>query len=149
MISLANYEARYYDDVVVLVEMFYRDFLKEFDPGIVRGLIDEWIVKFSGPNARNSFLMIHDGKCVGVIAGQEIRSPLNDKRIFQEVFWFMADGFGRYITWFINSVRARLKENGFDMFIMAVLDSPKAERVKSIYESMGFRLLETHYMREL
>lgn len=149
MICVENYCSGYYDNCVGLIQLFHKQFLKEFDPEIHRDLVDAWIQKFSGENARNSFLLVIDGECVGIIAGIELKAPLNTKRVFQEVFWFVREPFGRYAIWFINKVRKMLKAEGYEMLMMAVLESAKARRLESIYTSLGFKKLETHYLGDL
>jgi hypothetical protein len=111
--------------------------------------MEQSIFEYTGENAKNSFLLIDGEKCVGILAGIEQKNLGSNKRVFSEVFWFVDDGYGRYALWFINRVEKKLKEYGFDMFVMAVLESEKTERIEKMYLHHGFKPIERHYLKAL
>jgi len=148
-LTIEHYDDRYLDDVICLIEKFHVHFFKGYDRELIPEDVRSSIFEYRGENAKNAFLLIDKGKCVGILSGMEIVSRGNKKRIFSENFWFIDQSYGRYIHWFMNRVEKKLKEYGFDTIIMAVLYSEKESRIKRMYESIGYRHLETHYIKNL
>jgi hypothetical protein len=146
---IEHYTEAYKADVICLIEKFHVSFLQGYDKEIYGASVLETIAQFSGEKASNAFLLIDGSKCVGLIAGIELKSYLNDNRIYSEIFWFIDEPFGMFAAWFIENVERLLKEQGFRIIVMAVLNSDKAEKVKRMYEATGYKYLESHYMKVL
>lgn len=146
---IENYSDQYKQDVICIIEKFHVLFLQKYDGNIYRRCIEKTLFEFSGEQSKNVFLLIIEGKCVGVLAGIEMKSYINEKRIFSEIFWYVDEPYGMFALSFIKQVEMLLKEQGFSIIIMAVLDSDKAEKIKKLYEMTGYQYLETHYMKNL
>lgn len=147
-----HYSKRYQSDVFNLVKSFHKEYLLDVFGETDAASINQTIDLFSGDGSKNAFLLIaEDGedKCVGILAGVEAKSKLNDQRMFQEILWYVEKPYGRYGFHLINQAKIVLKSYGFSHIIMAVLESPKTMRIKKIYERLGFKPLETHYVRNL
>ena len=144
-----HYSDYYREDVVNIIEEFHRDYLTGYYGSSQKEIINNTISSFEGERAKNSFLLIIDGHCVGLLAGLEINSLLNTERFFQEIIWYVKKPFGRFAFYLIKQAKIMLKSYGFSNIIMAVIENSKARRVEKIYESLGFNRLETHYIISL
>lgn len=151
MIEIVHYDPKYYDQIIALLHNFYIEFAEGVDPVIdpeeVNRNVDEFIARPG--NDRNSFLLLANGVVQGVLAGNEIKSLSSGKKVYHEVMWYMNPGFGRYGIWLINKAAKELKDRGFEMMIMTVVESTKAARIENIYKSLRFGKLETHYIKDL
>lgn len=147
--NIEHYSSKYYKDCLELVTEFYEEYLSQFGSELNQKSIENTIRGFEGENNENSFLLIIDERCVGVIAGISLNDPLNEKKIFQEILWYVRSPYGKYGFWFISQVENRLKDRGFGSIVMAVLTSPKEERIKTVYQTMGYKKLETHYIKPI
>lgn len=146
---IENYSDSFKSDVICLIEKFHVQFLQGYDKDIYGASVENTIQQFTGDKASNAFLLIDGTRCVGLIAGIELKSYLNDNRIYSEIFWFIDEPYGMFAGWFIQEVERLLKEQGFRIIVMAVLGSDKAEKVKRMYEATGYKYLESHYMKVL
>ena len=146
---IEHYSDAYKADIICLIEKFHLSFLQRFDKDIFSKNVEETIKLFEGVNASNLFLLITNDKCVGVIAGVDLKSYLNDNRIFSEIFWYIDEPYGKYVLWFITKVEKMLKAQGFSKIVMGVLNSDKADRIKRMYEFSGYQYLETYYSKSL
>lgn len=144
--QIENYSERYLLDVVNLVENFHNEYLTVFK--MEREKIESTVKSFE-ENAQNSFLLIIDGKCEGLLAGVEIKNNLSSQRIFQEIIWYVNKPFGKYGIKLVKYAEKNLKAIGFSIMIMAVLESQKIDKIKSIYKRIGYSPLETHFIRTL
>ena len=146
---IENYSDRYYLDVMKLVENFHKEAITEylglFDPKI----LIQTITGLKDSNSKNAFLLIVDDVCQGIMAGIEFKAMASDQKIFQEIIWYVNQPFRRYGVKLFKKAQELLKLNGIDIMIMAVLENSKSEKIKSFYERLGFKAMETHYMRTL
>lgn len=146
---IEHYDPKFKEDVIVLIRSFHEQYLKAVDPTIYALSIDNTIAKFEGEDRDKAFLMVDGEKCVGLIAGIEIKSYLNDHKIYSEIFWFIDKGYGMFAPWFIAEVEKKLKEQGYHIIVMAILASDKSKKLQNMYEAMDYQYLETHYMKHL
>lgn len=146
---IETYSDKYYEDVVKIVDNFYKEAIQCYDAGLDKDSLANTIVNLKANNAGNAFLLIVEDKCEGILAGIEAPSMLNKKRIFQEVIWYVNEPFRRYGIVLLDKVENILKTTGFDTMIMAVLENSKTDKIKMLYERMGFKPFETHYIKGL
>lgn len=144
-----TYSDKYYNDVVEIVGNFYEEAIRFYDMGLDKEKLAQSIVGFKESNAGNMFLLVVDGKCQGILAGIEPPSLLNNKRIFQEVIWYVNERYRKYGVMLLARVQKLLRNQGFDTMIMAALEDSKPEKIKALYERMGYRKLETHFIKNL
>jgi hypothetical protein len=147
--KIEHYSTPWKADVICLIEKFHVHFLQGFDKEINAKNVDQTIQLFEGENADKAFLLIDGDRCVGLISGLELKSYLNDSRIYSEIFWFVDEPYGRYIHWFINKVEKMLKDQGFSKIVMGVINSDKSERIVKMYEFSGYKYLESFYVKSL
>jgi|SRR3990167_3248409 len=144
--DVETYSERYFSDVVKLIENFHEEALKEYDEAIDYHAIVRTI---QSADHGNSFLLIVDGSCQGILSGTCLVSPASGKQIFQEVIWYVNKAFRRYGVWLLREVEKILKSKGVSIIIMAVLENSKAEKLKSFYQRLGYKPMESHFVRTL
>lgn len=149
MFRVETYSDQYFADVVQLVENFHKEAVGEYDELFDPHALIETIKSMKEPNGHNAFLLIVNNSCQGILAGAEYKSLLNNKRIFQEIIWYVNAPFRRYGVYLLNEVQKTLKLNGIGIMIMAVLENSKTEKIKSLYDRLGFKPMEVHYVRTL
>lgn len=143
--TIIPYEPKYHDDVVSIVKNFYNEALSEFSQEIDLNSLEATIENLK----KDSFLLIMDDKCVGLIAGQVTTNPLNNNKVFQELIWFTHKDYRRYGIMMLNEVEKRLKESGITQIVMALIHNSKANQLAKFYEKIGFRPMETHFIKNL
>jgi len=143
-----NYTDKYLDDVVNIIKNFYNEAVCEYDNMISVDAIVETITN-NKQSAENAFLLIVDGHCQGMIFGSRFKSLIGNNQIFQEIIWYVNENYRGYGISLLRHVEKLLKSQGISIMIMAVLENSKTEKIKSFYERLGFKPMETHYVRNL
>ena len=144
MIIEKGSEARYLEALGV-VRNFFNEALKEYIPN----LNEEFIVKNFDKYKDNAFLLIIDDKCEGILAGQEIRHPLNNEKVYQEVIWYVNEPHRRYGVYLLKKAINILQEEGYKFMDMVCLYNSKTDKLFEFYQRLGFKPLETHFIRSL
>jgi GNAT superfamily N-acetyltransferase len=137
-------EARY-SEALELIRNFYRESLSEY------GLTfdDAFIVSNFDKYKDNAFLLIVDGKCEGVMAGLDVKSPLNNDRVFQEVIWYVNEKYRSKGVLLLKKAQEILKSEGYASMVMVCLHNSKTDKLFKFYEKMGYKPLETHFIKPL
>lgn len=143
-----TYSDRYFLDVVKLVENFHKEAVGEYDDVFDPNVLIETI-RVQSEHPENAFLLIVDGVCQGILFGARFKSPINGKWIFQEVIWYVNEPFRRYGVRLLREAEKLLKSSGISVMIMAVLENSKTEKLKAFYQRLGFKPMETHFVRPL
>lgn len=146
---IESYSDKYYKDVVALIENFYVEAIQHYDTGLDRERLSETVIEIGTGKLGKVFLMIVEGKCEGLLAGIYAPSLLNKKKIFQEVIWYVNKPFRLKGVSLLKKSEEILRGEGFEVMIMAVLEASKPEKIKSLYERMGYKLFESHYIKGL
>ena len=148
--QIVSYSEKYYLDVVAIVNNFYEESLREYDndTDMDKDTLCNTIISI-GSHPDNVFLLISDDKCEGIMAGTEVKGMLNTKRIWQEVIWYVNDGFRSAGVRLFKHVMKLLKDRGYQTVVMAVMENSKADKIKRLYGRMGFRPFEMHYIKAL
>lgn len=140
----AGSESRF-DEVAELVRQFHEESLSEyqqsFDINALKSVMHKYIA--------DSYLLIIDGKCQGLIAGQSVTSPFNNQKIYQEMVWFVNKAYRKYGVFLLNNAMAKLKESGYTAIVLALMYNSKTDKLVKLYERMGFKPFECHYIRSL
>lgn len=144
--TVEPYSDRYFLDVVKLIENFHKEAVCEYDNMLDPDALIETIKAQAGVG---TFLMIVDGVCQGVLSGYIMKSPLNNRLIFQEVIWYVNKDHRGSGLKLLKEVENSLKLSNVGIMIMAVLENSKTEKLKALYEKMGYKKMETHYVRSL
>ena len=140
------YSDLYFLDVVKLVENFHKEAVGEYYGSIDQNAIIDTI-KSTDKNA--SYLLIIDGVCQGILSGVCFTWMTTGRPAFQEIIWYVNPAFRRYGIKLLREVEKQLTAIGVSTMIMAVLENSKTEKIKRFYERLGFKPMETHYVRNL
>ena len=143
---IEHYSERYLNDVVRIVDNFHKEAVGEYDDIFEPETLIETI-KIS--DASCSFLMIEDEKCEGILFGASFKSLINGKHIFQEIIWYVNEPFRRHGIKLLREAEKMLKSQGISIIIMAVLENSKTEKLKSFYHRLGYKPMETHFVRSI
>ena len=141
-----TYSDKYLTDVISLIENFHAEAVSEYDGVIDKAAIIETI-KTAEHNT--AFLLIINDVAQGILYGTMLRSPMNGGQIFQEFIWYVNKEFRGKGVWLLEEVQKYLKSSGVSIMIMAVLENSKTDKIKKFYERLGFKKMETHYVRSL
>ena len=147
--KIETYSDKYKQDVIDIVNSFHKEVIQFYDPDFDPAVVAETIAKFKETNAGNAFLLIVDDKCEGIMAGFELQSMINQKRTFQELVWYVNKPHRMLGVFLLKQAEEMLTADGFDVMIMAVLESPRTSKIRELYKCMGFMLFETHYLKAL
>jgi GNAT superfamily N-acetyltransferase len=141
---IERYSVKYLDDIVRLVESFHRDALKEYmniDYNTLLATIAEI--------EQTSFLLTTDDKCVGVLAGKQVTTPLSKDKYWHEVLWYVDKQYRRHGVWMLNKVQGLLREDGYTGIIMVNMENSMKDKLHKLYNRLGFKPMETHWIRGL
>ena len=141
-----TYSDRYFLDVVKLIKNFHEEAVSEYDQEFNSDAVIETI---KTADHANSYLLIVDEVCQGILSGTMLRSPNNGSGIFQEVIWYVNKPFRRYGVQLLRVVENTLKSIGVSTMIMVALENSKSSKLKTFYERLGYKPMETHYVRNL
>lgn len=143
--NIINYDPKYKADVLNLITEFYIEALKENDGGLDIDTLHKTIEIYKD----NSFLLIVEDHCVGMIAGLTAHSPINSDKVYQEIVWYVTKSQRRYGVFLLREVEKILKERGYTSVIMGCMHNSKTEKLFRLYERIGYKPLETHFRRVL
>ena len=144
--KIEAYSDLYFLDVVKIIENFHKEAVCEYDEFFNPDSLIE-AIKSADPN--NAFLLIMDGVCQGLLYGQRFVSATSGKTIFQEAVWYVNKPFRGSGLILLKEAEKMLKSQGVGIIIMAVLENSKTEKIKTFYQRLGFKPMETHYVRSL
>lgn len=143
---IENYQDKYFLDVVNLIQNFYDEAIKEYDPDFN---VDNIIELIKTGDRSGAFLLILDDTCQGILYGTRLTSPTSGKAMFQESMWYVNKPYRKYGLRLLSEVEKVLKSQGVKIMIMAVLENSKTEKIKALYNRLGFKPMETQYVRTL
>jgi len=143
--DIVPYSELYRDDVITIINNFYAEALSAFSRVISIPALEATIQKYK----EDSFLLIIDNKCEGIIAGTRANSPLNNDKVYQEMIWYINKKSRHLGVLMMIKVEAVLKEKGYTQLIMALIHGSKEDKLGRFYERNGFKPFETHYLKNL
>jgi len=96
-------------------------------------------------------VVAYDGeKMIGVLAGKVAGFELSGQQIFQEGIWFVSKEYRRVVgPKLLTLMETMLREKGIGFCVMVHLGNKGAEVIKRYYNGLGYRLMETHYLKKL
>jgi predicted acetyltransferase len=136
---------KYYEDTRELVRQFCAESLSEYGMQLDEATLASTWAELH----RDAFLLIIDGKCVGILAGREVKTPIGDEKIWHEVVWFVSLKHRRHGLRLFRTARDILRREGYSHIVMILMENSKAEKLSRYYERLGLRPLERHYIGAL
>ena len=95
------------------------------------------------------FLYIRNGSVLGMICGIKHPDMLTGEWVATELFWFVDSKHRGIGIKLLNKFERWAKRSGCKQIIMVHLSDLMPEVVEKIYIRRGYRLLESHFIKEL
>ena len=112
----------------------------EFDPNGLNA--------FKAPMINSSFVVEHEGRIVGLLAGQLTTNPATNELMYQEMVWYIEDGHRGQGLKLLTHAQEYCRNNNVKFFIVGHMGNLN-ERLGTIYKRLGFDVLEIQYIKEL
>jgi GNAT superfamily N-acetyltransferase len=97
----------------------------------------------------HSFVLEHEGEVVGVLAGFIVKGFSDGEEIYQETIWYVSKKHRRYGIKLLKATEDYVKSIGIKKMMMVHLGNETSNKMQRFYEAMGYRHLETQYIKEL
>ena len=144
--TIEHYSEGHYQSVLDLIKNFHAEAVGTYD-----GMFDPEAVSATirDGDHNNCFLVLKEGKAQGILYGVVVPSMTSNWVMFQELIWYINKPFRKYGLKLLREAERMLKLRDINVMIMAVLENSKTEKLKRFYERIGYKPMETHYMRTL
>lgn len=96
-----------------------------------------------------SMVLLVGDKVVGVIAGFVTHHVVNKEPLMQEVLWYVSKTHRRKGIILYREFEYLCKQRGMKHLVMVNMNNGKNDMFKRFYESEGFELLETQYIKNM
>ena len=137
-------------DFIDLCKSFFKEGIDPYGMGLNRDNAEatyfQWIKTQPG------FMLEHDGKIIGCIAGLIVAHWLDYKTLcFMEYIWYVLPEHrkSRAGLMLLRAMQKELEKRGVKKMVMGHAHSMKAEHLEKLYTKMGFVKLETHYIKDV
>jgi len=95
-----------------------------------------------------SLVMMAEDKVVGVIAGFVTNHIVSNKRLFQEVVWFISKKYRKYGARLLKRMETFCKELECEHMVMVNMGG-RSEAFERFYTKNGYKLLEVQFIKQL
>lgn len=134
-----------YEDVVRLLLGFHETSMKDYGLSFE---LDNLIDAIKDDKNEITVLEI-DSNVVGLLAGTLITYPLQNKKLFQEIVWYVEPKFRKYGPALLRFIESDCVRRNIGAIIMVLMGNSMAEKIDRFYERQGYALLEKHYIKDL
>lgn len=141
--QIEPYSEKYELDVLELISHFYKESLGQYTDAINTDALKKSIQQFKN----TAFLLICDDKCQGLLSGFQVDSFINNKKIFQEVIWYVNEKYRKYGVRLLKEAEKQLKVMGFTTIVLAAMHNSKTEKLFRFFNKMGYTGIETHFIK--
>lgn len=143
---IETYSDKYVDDITQIIKNFHEEAIKDYactlDPDAVLQTIRT-------ADKQNVFLLVDpNGKAQGILYGNRYKLPTGGEA-FQEVIWYVNTTYRTSGISLLRYVEKHLKSIGVSIMIMVALENSKTDKLHRFYERLGYRPMETHFVRTL
>ena len=143
--QIVGYDPKYDTEILELVKEFHDESLKEYETKLDMETITKQINIYKD----TGYLLIQENRCVGLMAGMPVNSPVNNEKVYQEIMWYVKKADRKSGVFMLREIERILKASGYAYIIMALVHNSKAEKLHKFYTRMGYKPIETHFMRRL
>jgi len=128
-----------------LLKEFQEEALKKYgtniDPDQILSTVEHYL--------EYSFVAEHDGKIVGILAGQAMKIPAADKPIYHEAVWYVSKAHRRVGIHLLKTLEQKCRETGIGHIIMAHMYNSMPDALAKFYIRSGYRPFEIHYIKNI
>jgi len=96
-----------------------------------------------------SFVVEKEGKVVGLLAGHIVKDFCSGFPVYEEVLWYMDEKHRRYGLKLFRHVQQWCEVHNIKRMTMCCMWNSKKESLFTLYEKLGFRPMETRFIKEL
>jgi len=136
-------------EAIELIKWFEKDQVSEYH----RIITDEIYAKKVAETFLDTTLIAEkDNRIIGLISAVILTHPLNNEKIFQEYLWLVAPEYRKNGTALelLKAMEKKAKEKwGCKLFILGFLGNRRPITFMYLYEHLGYKFLEAHYIKEL
>ena len=143
--EIARYSDEINGDLHRLTREFHKESLDEYGMSYDKDALQATIDAIKD----ESYFMMVDGKCQGMLAGKEVFVPTSKERYWHEIAWFVNKDYRRHGMKLLNEVKKILKADGFDTIVMVRMHNSKSDKLHDLYTRIGMTPMETHYIGRL
>jgi GNAT superfamily N-acetyltransferase len=145
MIEVVAYTKKHRKEVADLVYQFHQNTLKEY------GLEMEYdsVEHLEDIYKDGTFVLLDDGKVIGVIAGQIVEQIMSYKKVYQESIWYVDENYRKYGIKLLRHLEQWCADTGITQVVMARMVNSMGEKVDRFYRKMGYEPLEVHYIKDV
>ena len=136
---------KYYEDIKELVRQFHEESLGEYGFKLDENALLQTMIELRD----EAFCLVIDGKCEGILAGKEIKTPIGGERIWHEVVWYVSRKQRKHGLRLLRTARDILKCEGYTHLVMVLMTNSMPEKISRLYERLGLREFERHYIGAL
>ena len=133
------------DEIFDLAYKMHKEMLIPFE----QTMDTESILKSIDNLRDHSFLLVVDGKCVGMFAGVESILPMSKAKTFHQVVWYVEEQHRHKSIFFFKNIIRTLQDEGYEFIISTLMHSEGFEKRKNLFDKLGFKTLETHFIKKL
>lgn len=144
MTEIVLYDTAYADAINEMIREFHKDSLNDY--GID---MEEGVNRIGLALAESTFIMLEDGKAIGVLCGQVIKQHLSGKKMYQEVVWYVHKDHRTKGKLLLDHLEKWCAENDISSIIMVYMHNSQGERLHKFYERQGYKPMETHLIKEV
>ena len=134
-----------FEDGIELIKEFREESLKDYGVEVKPDQIQEVFKQCIA----NTLVIDIDGKVVGTIAGIVTCLPADGSKVYQEVIWYVKKVYRKYGVLLLKKLEEFCRGQGIKHIIMIGMANLKAEKLANFYKKLGFKELETHYIKNL
>jgi GNAT superfamily N-acetyltransferase len=95
------------------------------------------------------FVVEKEKEVVGCLGGLKFSDPNTGKMIASELFWFVLPDYRGNGSLLLEAFELWAHQEGCSSIIMVYLTDSMPNKVRSIYESRGYKAMEIHYIKEV
>lgn len=128
-----------------LIDEFCKESLEEYGIALNRELVTAVVDKFT-----DYFYVMHvHGKLVGLISGFIGDNFINGTKYFHEQVWYVSKEYRRYGIKLLKTIEQRCLSEGIKSFILIHMGNLRPEKMRGLYEHLGYKFLEAHYVKNI
>lgn len=143
--TIEQYDDKYKVDIEWIVQNFQEESLNEFGIDLDLAVLSDTIEEVKD----DIYLLIVEGKAVGILAGRPVETPISKELVWQEMIWFVLKEYRNSGVYFLNQVRKILKEKGFASMTIVCMENSQKYKLFALYERLGFKPMEHHFIGRL